>query len=117
MYEDRIDPGDRTLSRDAEARDNNDKSMKEPIGDALRSAKALVLTHARPFLATQLVKSLVEDEGFAPSDVVLVINGDGGLSDSALQEKVHTIVLPENLGAAGGMRAGLIYIRDHPKYD
>ena len=96
---------------------NNDNSMKEPIGDALRSAKALVLTHARPLLATQLVKSLVEDEGFDPSDVVLVINGDGGLSDSALQEKVHTIVLPENLGAAGGMRAGLIYIRDHSKCD
>jgi glycosyltransferase involved in cell wall biosynthesis len=69
---------------------------------------AIVVTHRRPTLATDVVRSLLEVEGFAPQDVYLVINGEGGLSDQVLQSSVNVIRLPHNPGPAGGFREGMI---------
>src|SRR5207244_13500490 len=68
---------------------------------------ALVLTYRRPRLATQAVSSLLDGEGLAATDVLLVINGDGGLDDDRLQSQVHALRLPENTGPAGGFGAGM----------
>lgn len=70
-------------------------------------AVAVVLTHRRPRLATDVVRGLIDVEGFPPERVVLVINGEGGLTDADLESAVHTVRLPQNLGPAGGYRAGL----------
>ena len=78
---------------------------------------ALVLTFRRPRLATQTVRWLVQDEGLAPADVVLVVNGDGGLDDAGLQAEIEVLRLPENLGPAGGFARGLRHVlatRDAP---
>jgi GT2 family glycosyltransferase len=68
---------------------------------------AVVVTHRRPRLATRTVRSLIDDEGFAPADVVLVCNGEGGLDDEVLEAAVDAVRLPVNLGPAGGFAAGL----------
>jgi GT2 family glycosyltransferase len=73
---------------------------------------ALVLTYRRPRLATQTVRWLIDDEGIAPEDVVLVVNGDGGLDDDDLQAQIEVLALPENLGPAGGFARGLRHVRD-----
>lgn len=69
---------------------------------------AVVLTFRRPRLATQVVRGLLEVEGLAPSHVVVVVNGEGGLDDPALEAQVAIVRLPANLGPAGGFRAGLL---------
>lgn len=69
--------------------------------------RAVVLTHRRPRLAGELVRSLVELEGFEPDQVILVIDRDGGLDDRALQERLTVLRLQENQGPAGGFLAGL----------
>lgn len=68
---------------------------------------AVVLTHRRPRLAQQVVESLLEGEGFAEPDVILVVNGEGGLADRGLEARLTVVRLDENLGPAGGFRAGL----------
>lgn len=68
---------------------------------------AVVLTYRRPRLAGDVVRALLDKEGFPPDRVVLVVNGDGGLDDAQLEASVRTIRLPANLGPAGGFRAGL----------
>jgi len=68
---------------------------------------AVVLTHMRPRLAGDVVRSLLEVEGLAADRVVVVVNGDGGLDDAALESRVRTVRLPRNLGPAGGFRAGI----------
>jgi GT2 family glycosyltransferase len=83
----------------------------------VNGATALVLTYRRPRLATETVRWLLEDEGFAPDDVVLVVNGEGGLEDPALQDAIEVVRLPENLGPAGGFARGLRHVaatRDTP---
>ena len=72
-----------------------------------RSVTAVVLTHRRPRLAGDVVRTLLADEGFAPEQVVVVVNGDGGLDDNALEASVRMVHLPVNTGPAGGFRAGL----------
>lgn len=72
---------------------------------------ALVLTYRRPRLASETVRWLVEDEGIPASDVVLVVNGDGGLDDAALEERIEVLRLPENLGPAGGFARGLRHVQ------
>jgi GT2 family glycosyltransferase len=74
---------------------------------ALSSVAAVVLTHRRPRLATSVVRSLVEDEGFPPESVVVVVNGTGGLDDAALESRVRLVRLPRNLGPAAGFGAGM----------
>jgi GT2 family glycosyltransferase len=67
----------------------------------------VVVTYRRPRLAGDVVRRLVSDEGVTPSDIILVINGDGGLDDHELEAQLDTVRLPENTGPAGGFRAGL----------
>jgi len=69
---------------------------------------AVVLTYRRPRLASEVVRSLLEVEGFAPDRVVVVVNGDGGLDSPELEDAVRMVRLPTNLGPAGGFRAGLV---------
>jgi GT2 family glycosyltransferase len=69
---------------------------------------AVVLTHMRPGLAGDVVRSLVHLEGVPPSRVVVVVNGDGGLDDPDLESQVRTVRLHRNTGPAGGFRAGLV---------
>ena len=68
---------------------------------------AVVLTHRRPRLATAVVRSLVDREGFSPDRVVVVVNGPGGLEDADLEKRVRMIRLGRNLGPAGGFAAGI----------
>lgn len=82
--------------------------MSSPVVTA--EVAALVLTHRRPRLATDVVRGLIQLEGIDPKCVFLVVNGEGGLEDQALEESVHVLRLPENLGPAGGFRAGLLHI-------
>jgi len=68
---------------------------------------AVVLTHRRPRLAGDVVRALLADEGFDPARVLVVVNGEGGLDDPALEALVRVVRLPVNTGPAGGFRAGL----------
>ena len=71
------------------------------------SVSAVVLTHRRPRLATDLVRSLIEREGLPPERVVVVVNGTGGLDDQTLEASVRLVRLPRNLGPASGFGAGM----------
>lgn len=68
----------------------------------------MVLTHRRPRLASQVVRGLLDVEGLPPRHVVVVVNGEGGLDDSGLEASVTMLRLPDNLGPAGGFRAGMV---------
>jgi hypothetical protein len=68
---------------------------------------AVVLTYRRPRLAGDVVRALLADEGLAPGQVIVVVNGEGGLDDPTLEAAVRMVRLPENTGPAGGFRAGL----------
>ena len=68
---------------------------------------AVVVTHRRPRLATEVVRNLVEVERLPPERIVLVVNGEGGLEDPGLQAAVRVVALAENLGPAGGFREGM----------
>ncbi len=78
------------------------RSQRSPV-----SVRAVVLTHRRPRLATDVVRALVEHEGFPPDHVTVVVNGDGGLDDAEMESRVQMVRLPRNLGPAGGFRAGM----------
>jgi len=69
---------------------------------------AVVLTHMRPRLAGDVTRALLEVEGLPPEQVVVVVNGVGGLDDPALESSVRMLRLPTNSGPAGGFRAGLL---------
>ncbi len=75
---------------------------------------AVVLTHRRPRLATQSVRFLLDEEGMAPEDVIVVVNGDGGLADDELAQRVNVHTLESNRGPAGGMLAGLVAATEDP---
>lgn len=68
---------------------------------------AVVLTHRRPRLVTELVRSLLRDEKLEPHQIVVVVDGDGGLADRGLESAVRTIRLPGPSGPAAGFRAGI----------
>ncbi len=78
---------------------------------------AVVLTHLRPGLAGQVVRSLIETEGIAPERIVVVVNGAGGLDDPELESAVRMVRLAENLGPAGGFRAGMTEAFSDPSTD
>ena len=71
------------------------------------SVTAVVLTYRRPRLAGDVVRSLLADEGLRPDQVIVVVNGEGGLDDPDLEAAVRLVRLPVNTGPAGGFRAGL----------
>ena len=81
----------------------SDEARRPPDGTV-----AVVLTFRRKRLATQVVRQLLSVEGFRPADVILVVNGEGGLEDAALEASVRVERLPANLGPAGGFRHGLL---------
>lgn len=84
------------------------RTRRMSADESLAAVIAVVLTHRRPELASQVVRGLVEVEGFRPEQVILVVNGEGGLDDPALEASVHVDRLPENVGPAGGFRHGLL---------
>ena len=84
---------------------------------AMDSVVALVLTHMRPASASNVVRSLIRDEGFAPSDILLVVDGAGGLDDPALERQLQSLRLPLNVGPAGGLEKGLEHIRETTRCD
>ena len=59
-----------------------------------RDTTAVVLTHLRPRLAGDVVRSLLDVEGLPPDRVIVVVNGEGGLDDPALEEQVRMVRLP-----------------------
>ena len=61
----------------------------------------------RPRLAGDVVRSLMRVEGLPGDQIVVVVNGVGGLDDPALEREVQMVRLPRNLGPAGGFRAGM----------
>ena len=75
---------------------------------------AVVLTYRRPHLAGDVVRSLLEVEGLPPEQVVVVVNGQGGLDDPGLEARVRMVRLDRNTGPAGGFRAGLVAAFDDP---
>jgi len=79
----------------------------EPGASGLIGVTAVVLTHMRPRLASAAVRSLVADEGFAPGQVVVVVNGVGGLDDPVLESMVRMVRLPTNQGPAAGFARGM----------
>lgn len=68
---------------------------------------AVIVTHMRPTLAGDLTRMLIESEGFPPERVIVVVNAVGGLDDTALESTVQMVRLPENIGPAGGFKAGM----------
>ncbi len=84
-------------------------------GDRARAdVLAVVLTFRRPRLATGVVRQLIEVEGLDPGQVLLVVNGDGGLEDPDLTRRIEVLRLPENVGPAGGFRQGLVHATRSP---
>ena len=80
----------------------------DPTGSDLGSVTAVILTHMRPTLASDLTRSLLRVEGLEADRIVVVVNGVGGLDDPALESRVRMVRLPENIGPAGGFKAGMI---------
>jgi GT2 family glycosyltransferase len=88
---------------------------EQPVGPpAPENVTAVVLTHMRPGLAGDVVRSLVDVEGVPPGRVVVVVNGDGGLDDPGIESRVRIVRLSRNTGPAGGFRAGLIEAFSEP---
>ena len=78
------------------------------MGADVRGITAVVVTHMRPHLAGDLVLSLLDDEGLAPDQIVVVVNEAGGLEPPELEQAVRMRRLEHNLGPAGGFRAGML---------
>ena len=89
-----------------------------PAGDLqLVGVTPVVLTHLRPHLAGNVTRALIEREGFDPAQVIVVVNGQGGLDDRELERAVHMVRLPRNTGPAGGFRAGIVEAFADPSTD
>jgi GT2 family glycosyltransferase len=86
---------------------NRQERADGPEPTAPAAVTAVVLTHRRPRLATEVVRSLIEGEGLPPDRVVVVVNGTGGLDDPTLESTVRVVRLPRNLGPGGGFGAGM----------
>lgn len=89
-------------------KDEADQPADSGASTAPEDVTAVVLTHMRPALAGDAVRSLLTAERFPPRRVVLVVNGEGGLDDPALERRITTVRLDRNTGPAGGFRSGLI---------
>lgn len=89
-----------------------------PVPDiTLGNVAAVVLTYRRRRLAAEVTRSLVDVEGFDPRHVIVVVNGEGGLDDQDLEERVHMHRLPVNGGPAAGFAAGLAEAFADPSID
>lgn len=72
-----------------------------------RHVTAVVVTHMRPRLAGDLVRSLIEVEHLPAQRIIVVVNGIGGLDDPDLEDAVRMLRLSTNEGPAGGFKAGI----------
>lgn len=86
-----------------------------PRNDQLAGVTAIVLTHMRPRLAGDVTRSLLAVEQVPGDQVVVVVNGVGGLDDEALEASVRMVRLPRNTGPAGGFHAGLVQAFSDPR--
>ena len=77
----------------------------------------MVLTYRRRRLAGDVVRSLIDVEGFDPQRIVVVVNADGGLDDPELEGRVRMRRLPENLGPGAGFAYGLAEAFADPSID
>ena len=75
---------------------------------------AIVVTHRRPRLAGDVVRSLLAVEELDPSHVVVVVSGEGGLDDPELEDRVRMHRLSTNVGPAEGFRQGLVDVFADP---
>src|SRR5271166_1299145 len=73
----------------------------------LEDVTAVLLTYMRPRLAGDAVRSLMNVEGLSGDQIVVVVNGVGGLDDPVLERRVRMVRLPRNTGPAGGFRTGM----------
>lgn len=85
--------------------------------DESAGVSAVVVTYRRPRLATAVVRGLVDQERIPVGRIVLVVNGEGGLTDPTLEAAIRVVHLPDNLGPAGGFRAGLAAAFEDPAVD
>jgi GT2 family glycosyltransferase len=83
-----------------------------PVEATDSSVVAVVLTYRRPQWASQVVSDLLGNEGLDPSQVVLVVNGEGGLDDPELEKSITVLSLPRNVGPAGAFGQAMKYARD-----
>jgi GT2 family glycosyltransferase len=83
-----------------------------PVEQTRSSVIAVVLTYRRPRWASEVVRDLLDNEGLDASQVVLVVNGEGGLDDPELEESISVLSLPNNVGPAGAFARALRYARD-----
>jgi GT2 family glycosyltransferase len=81
------------------------------------SVAAVIVTYRRWRLAGDLVRSLLDVEGFDPDRVVVVVSGDGGLDDADLETRVRMLRLPTNVGPAAGFRHGLAEVFADPSIE
>lgn len=81
--------------------------MSAPGRDRLSEVTAVVVTHMRPRLAGNLVRSLIEVEGLVPQNIIVVVSGTGGLDDPALEDAVRMLRLATNEGPGGGFKTGI----------
>jgi hypothetical protein len=98
----------------------NPESVATPesgLGRAPDNVAAVVLTFRRRRLAGDVVRSLMDAEGFDPGRIIVVVNGDGGLDDPLLEERVHMHRLPENVGPGAGFGHGLSAAFSDPAID
>jgi GT2 family glycosyltransferase len=72
---------------------------------------SVVLTYRRPEGASQVVSALLERERLDPSQILLVVNGDGGVLGRALEKRIPVLRLAENFGPAGGFARALQHVR------
>jgi GT2 family glycosyltransferase len=85
---------------------------RPPLETTRSQVVAVVLTYRRPQWASQVVSDLLGSEGLDPSQVVLVVNGEGGLDDRELEKTIEVLSLPQNVGPAGAFAQALRYARD-----
>jgi GT2 family glycosyltransferase len=83
-----------------------------PLEATRSSVVAFVLTYRRPQWASQVVSDLLGSEGLDPRQVVLVVNGEGGLDDPELEKSIRVLALPQNVGPAGAFGQAMKYARD-----
>ncbi len=81
------------------------------VARGLTLATSVVLTYRRPRHAARVVRSLLEDEGLPASQVIVVVNGEGGLDDPTLERAITMLTLEENIGPAGGFARAFRFVR------
>ncbi len=80
---------------------------QDPAPESVAAVAAVIVTHRRPHLAGELVRTLIEVEGLPSDRIIVVVSGDGGLDDPNLESSVRMIRLESNLGPAAGFKRGI----------